>query len=1194
MPVHSQQATGQPFLVNYTSKIYGASPQNWSVVQDSKGIIYVANNSGVLEFDGERWRKIPVTNRSAVGSLAIDSNDVIYVGATGEFGYLQPDSIGQLKYVSCMPKIESKYHDFADVWHTHILNGKVYYQSYKYIFILSGDSIQVIQPDKLLHRSYVVHNRLYVRQRGVGLMTLNGNRLERIPGGEIFKDESVFAMLPYDSTRILIGTRKKNLLLYDGHVITPFPTTIDSFLSQSVIYNGLRHDSLLIFATRRSGLIFFNLQGRLVRILNKSSGMHDEVINYAYVDAQRGLWAATNNGLTRLEVFRPVTFFNEATGLKGIVLSVTRHKNRIYAASGFGLYVMNPVSHQKHAPPEYRFEPVSAITAQSWHFLGCGKSLLVATSDGIYEVSDAGTARIRSEGGGFFLLRSRRDSTLVLAGLRDGVALLRLIAGQWYDMGRVPGIEIDARVMVEMPDGYLWIGTSFRGVIRVDLRHHDPASLSKESLKTKHFIVDKFGPAQGLPYGGVFVFTAGQRLLFGTEKGLYRFDASTRRFYPDTSLGKIFADSSKSIDVITEDRRGHIWLHANDNNRSENYLLLPQNDATYRPLTIPFLRFTDYSVLTIFPDSDHVTWFGGADGLFRYHQDMAYDFQTPFRTLIRNIYIHRDSLIWGGHGNSPVRKVSYSDHSLRFECSASFYDSPADNQFQYWLEGLDKEWSPWTKASYKEYTSLSEGAYRFRVRSKNIYGLIGEESFFIFEILPPWYRAGWAYIFYACVFVLAVYQIIRWRAGVLEREKHRLETIVAERTNALTAKTNQLEKINSMVKTINYEIELDKLLKALMSQLKNIQGADRLAVLAWDDTRRQFQFVAADGWDMEKLGGIYLTAEEAERRYAKHAEEARPDIFIIRDSSILELNERFTAVGLSQAMLIMRIRTRDDIQAYFIFDNMNRNRAFDGQDLDLLDQLREHITLAFMKSKLLEELRRLNEKKNEFLGIAAHDLRSPLNVIVGFVSMITEELRENTFDAQAGLKDLENVLKAAKGMIHLLSELLDISAIEAGKVILNLSALSISSLFEECKRNHTKIAAQKNINLTFGPADLLPPVQADRVRILEVMDNLISNAVKYTFPGGLVTVTARSESNQVIIAVTDTGQGLDAEDLKSIFHSYKKLSARPTGGEPSTGLGLAIVKKIVDMHGGTVSVESLKGKGSTFRFTLKTLAAPTQ
>lgn len=287
----------------------------------------------------------------------------------------------------------------------------------------------------------------------------------------------------------------------------------------------------------------------------------------------------------------------------------------------------------------------------------------------------------------------------------------------------------------------------------------------------------------------------------------------------------------------------------------------------------------------------------------------------------------------------------------------------------------------------------------------------------------------------------------------------------------------------------------------------------------------------------------------------------------------------------------MLIRIDGKVHGYLVFENRNTSNAFDDGDVELLTQLKEHITSAFIKARLLDQLKTLNEKKNEFLGIAAHDLRTPLNAIVGFTSLIIDEIKTDGVDLDHTVKDLEDVLRAAQRMAHLVTELLDIAAIESGKVVLNRTTVNMGVIIEECIKFNIKPAVQKRIELTHDIELSLPSVHIDHARILEALDNLVNNAIKFTFPGGRIVIAARTVSGQLVVSVSDTGQGLNEEDLALVFNSFKKLSARPTAGESSTGLGLAIVQKIIGMHGGRVWVESRKGHGSTFNFSIPLLAA---
>lgn len=233
-----------------------------------------------------------------------------------------------------------------------------------------------------------------------------------------------------------------------------------------------------------------------------------------------------------------------------------------------------------------------------------------------------------------------------------------------------------------------------------------------------------------------------------------------------------------------------------------------------------------------------------------------------------------------------------------------------------------------------------------------------------------------------------------------------------------------------------------------------------------------------------------------------------------------------------------------------------------------------------------DELEILNQKKNEFLGIAAHDLRNPLTTIIGYVQLMINDIRHGHATMKEVESDLDTVHKVSQQMASLVSTLLDWSAIEAGKVNLEKHSESLQRIIDECENLHRRAAEQKNIRLAVERPVLMPNVYVDRNRILEVMDNLLSNAIKYTHPGGAVRVFCEPTDREVCVHVEDTGQGLSQEDLNKVFKSYQKLSARPTAGEVSTGLGLAIVKKVVELHGGRVWVTSEKGKGSRFSFSV--------
>jgi len=247
---------------------------------------------------------------------------------------------------------------------------------------------------------------------------------------------------------------------------------------------------------------------------------------------------------------------------------------------------------------------------------------------------------------------------------------------------------------------------------------------------------------------------------------------------------------------------------------------------------------------------------------------------------------------------------------------------------------------------------------------------------------------------------------------------------------------------------------------------------------------------------------------------------------------------------------------------------------------ELLARVRTHLELKHAR----ERLREMNEEKNEFMGIAAHDLRNPLSAIQGYAEMIIE-------DAQSlAHRDLEGngqrIREAAKRMTEMVQNFLDANRIERGELKLNMAISDLSPLLQSVLETQSPHATAKGqmIQLELPPTPTL--ALADVSITLQVFENLVSNAVKYSPPGKKIFVRLKAEAGVVRFEVEDQGPGLSKEDQKKLFGKFARLSAKPTGGEHSTGLGLSIVKRLVEAMNGKVWCESELGMGAKFIVTI--------
>lgn len=198
-PVHAAPAmaaadeAGLPFIRNFSPMEYGGAPQNWSVIQDQHGVIYVGNvNDGLFAFDGSRWRRIPIPNRSAVRSLAMDAGGRIYVGAVGDFGYLEPDAAGHMHYVSLLDHVPVEQRQFTDVWRTLAGKDGVYFTTRSYIFRVAKGVVKTWQSDTAFHMAFLVNDTIYVREFERGLMRLTEDGPVLVAGSVLPTRKSTF------------------------------------------------------------------------------------------------------------------------------------------------------------------------------------------------------------------------------------------------------------------------------------------------------------------------------------------------------------------------------------------------------------------------------------------------------------------------------------------------------------------------------------------------------------------------------------------------------------------------------------------------------------------------------------------------------------------------------------------------------------------------------------------------------------------------------------------------------------------------------------------------------------------------------------------------------------------------------------------------------------------------------------------
>jgi two-component system, sensor histidine kinase and response regulator len=250
---------------------------------------------------------------------------------------------------------------------------------------------------------------------------------------------------------------------------------------------------------------------------------------------------------------------------------------------------------------------------------------------------------------------------------------------------------------------------------------------------------------------------------------------------------------------------------------------------------------------------------------------------------------------------------------------------------------------------------------------------------------------------------------------------------------------------------------------------------------------------------------------------------------------------------------------------------------------EVVARIRTHLSnqqLAEQQKHLVSQLSKANADKDRFLGMCAHDLRNPLSSIRGLAELLDEGAVGDMSGEQKEI--IQTIHGASQSMLQLVNELLDVATIEGGHLKLDKVPTSVAEIVARSVHLSNLEAAKKNTRIEMVKVNGDPIVDVDRNKIRQVVDNIISNAVKYSPKGSIITVVIHADANVAGFAVRDSGPGIPENERHMLFKDFGRLSAKPTGGEKSTGLGLAICRKIVEAHNGTIGVENIPGRGAEF------------
>ncbi len=804
------QDEGDYFINNYSSTTYKGAIQNFDVIQDDFGLLYFANNSFILEYNGKSWLRIHLTDGSKTPtSFAKGKDGVIYVGGENEFGFLEKDAKGKTIYKSLTHLLKQEEKDFTKVWYTLVINDDIYFCSNERLIRYNKGKIKTWKPKNSFHKAHIINNTLFVREVDKGLLFLNGDNLEMVQKTEIFAnaDCKIAFFLPYkNNNEFLIFTRSKGIFHFDFNsndikrsILTKHNCTssLDTLLRYEP-YDGLiSKDNNVIVGTIDNGLFVFDKNYKLLNMLSTKTGLINNECRKLFIDQQNNLWVAFNNGLSKIEVNSPLKKWDKYNQIEGLVSSFIKYNNHKYIATSKGLMIYDDVTHS--------FKYVTNIPERCLALEVINNCLYIATENGLYWFDGKTYKLIYDKSTVNTIKYSLSHPKLIFCGTDNGIAIIGTVSQKYlYDINSPLNSPVLYTAFLDKTK--LLASTRSEGIFCVDLLTNKTSVLPNKKLYKS--TTDNF------------LFDYNNNVYIGTDSGLYSINKRLN-FVSEKHINKFLRGKYSVINAAfsnTDVFLSLAHLKGNDIGKEENIAFSLKNKNDPAQVYFTLSKTGDVASRHIYFDSTKV-FISNDEGVFILDRKIT-PVKSQLRAYISLIIHNNDTILFNLKKNNDSLDFEFGSNKFAFEFGSNDFSDESKLIFQYYLEGYENDFNKWGEKNkaYYENIKLNEGNYAFHLKAKNIFGNESEELIFRFKILAPWYRTLPAYVFYFIITLCLIFLIIKLNAKRLVAQNKRLEKIIIERTQTITIQKTEIEHKNKEITdSINYA---QKIQLALMASLK--------------------------------------------------------------------------------------------------------------------------------------------------------------------------------------------------------------------------------------------------------------------------------------------------------------------------------------------------------------------------------------
>lgn len=731
-----------PPIQNYRLLDYKGASKNWDLSANEKGELFVANNKGLLHFNGEQWKLNKLPNSTIIRSVK-SVGDRVYTGSYEEFGYWKKNETGGMEYTSLTHLIQDHAFTSEEFWKIlHTRDQKVVFRSFSAIYTYDGQSITVVDPPQVVSDIVEFGDRLIVAMFAQGLFELVDGALSPLPGQELLLGKTVTDMVPYKNV-LMVGTKLGGCYLFDGKGLRTWSAGINEELKQQQLNKMIVLGKDRIgFGTIKNGLYLYDGFRDAHQILNRESGLQNNTV-LSQLRFGDQLWLGLDNGLARVRLNNPISYYTDYSGKLGMVYDMAYHQGRLYLGSNTGVYYFE----------DDMLKFVEGSQGHVWDLVEMGGDLLCGHNSGTYKVEGSEFIPLTTSSGAFQTIPVPDHRTIFVQGTYNGILRYEKRDTGWK-IDKVQGLDVPLKHLCFEAPNVLWAAHPYKGYYRIHFAGEAYDSISK--VQVFH---DKDAPSQ---YNAK-VYNIKNRIVLGSAGQWYWYNS--------------IADRIVAFDEFRDYGGMELLLFGNDHYwfvQGEDQKAIIHTDLTGDSIMVTDLPLRERLV----PDSqkmvqinDSITLVTLSDGFAKINRDKLLDQYQDMLLPSPDLLVLKDENTVHPIPAHGLKLPYRHSQAITIEVAAPQYISP---HYYYELRG-PIQYSEYSENGFITFQNLPYGDYGFKVYTAGMDNQISVPSEFAFSIAPPWYLSPWSLLGYALLGVLAIVAVRRYNRKKLERKRRELE-----------------------------------------------------------------------------------------------------------------------------------------------------------------------------------------------------------------------------------------------------------------------------------------------------------------------------------------------------------------------------------------------------------------------------------